>query len=421
MTSHLKRRTTCRLCDGRSLDLVVPITPTPVADAYVTREQLSVPQACYPLDMYQCRSCGHVQLLDVVDPSVLFGNYSYFSGNSAGLVKHFEEYADSVVAKNAPATGGLVIDVGSNDGTFLQCFKRKGYRVLGIDPAENVARVATERGVETLPEFLTPALADRLRAEYGPASVVSANNVFAHTDDMAGMAESIRRMMADDGVFVFEVSYLLDVIDKMLLGTIFHEHVCYHTVGALQSFLARHGMELIDVERVSIQGGSLIGTAQRAGGRRPVQASVGELLALETKRDIGNPATLRAFSAELNRVRDEVRGVLHDLHGKGHSIAGFGAARGGTLLLYHFELGGILKFIVDDSPDKQGLYSPGHHIPVLPTAALYEQKPDYAFILAWVHSKPIIRNHQKFLAQGGAFITCFPGMMVVDRNTMPFW
>lgn len=421
MSQHLKRRTTCRLCDGRQLELVVPITPTPVADAYVGKDQLAVRQACYPLDMYQCRSCGHVQLLDVVDPSVLFAHYSYFSGQSSGLVKHFEEYADGVLKKNVLTPGALVVDVGSNDGTFLQCFKRKGFRVLGIDPAANVARFACEQGVETLPEFLNAELARRIRADYGPAQVVSANNVFAHTDDMAGMADSIRTLMADDGIFVFEVSYLLDVMDKMLLGTIFHEHVCYHTVGAMQAFLQRHGMELIDVERVSIQGGSLIGTAQARGGRRPVMPSVGQLLDLERERKITEPATLRRFSAELNRVRDEVRGLLHDLHGRGHSIAGFGAARGGTLLLYHFDLGDILRFIVDDSPDKQGLFSPGHHIPVLPTSALYEQKPDYAFILAWVHSKPIIRNHQKFLAQGGKFITCFPGMLVVDKDTQPFW
>lgn len=421
MTSHLKRRATCRLCDSRDLELVVPITPTPVADAYVGQDQLGVRQECYPLDMYLCRACGHVQLLDVVDPSVLFGHYSYFSGNSAGLVKHFEEYAEGVLRKNAPQPGSLVVDVGSNDGTFLQCFKRRGYRVLGIDPAANVARFACEQGVETLPEFLNADLARRIRKDYGPAAIVSANNVFAHTDDMAGMADSIRAMMADDGLFVFEVSYLLDVVDKMLLGTIFHEHVCYHTVGAMQAFLRRHDMELIDVERVSIQGGSLIGTAQVRGGGRPVRGSVGELLRIEEERRIADPATLRRFSADLNRVRDEVRGLLHDLHGRGHTIAGFGAARGGTLLLYHFDLGGILRFIVDDSPDKQGLYSPGHHIPVLPTSALYERKPDYAFILAWVHSKPIIRNHQKFLAQGGRFITCFPGMMVVDKDTPPFW
>ncbi len=421
MNAPVTRRTTCRLCGSSELELVVPITATPPGDAYVTKERLHEPQDCFPLDMYMCRACGHVQLLDVVNPNILFGHYTYFSGNSPGLVKHFEEYASAVIRKHAVPKDALVVDIGSNDGTFLRFFKQHGCRVLGIDPAENIARFASERGIETLPEFMTPELARRVRADYGPARVVSANNVFAHTDDMAGMADSVRELLADDGIFVFEVSYLMDVVDKMLLGTIFHEHLCYHTVAALQSFLRRHGLELFDVERVSIQGGSLIGAAQRIGGPRTVAPSVDALLALERERKLAEPATLKQFSAEVNRVRDEMRDLLRRLHNEGNTLAGFGAARGGTLLLYHFELGPLLKFIVDDNPEKQGMYSPGHHIPVLPTSALYEQKPEFAVILAWVHSKPIIRNHQRFLEQGGSFITCFPHMMVVDKRTTPFW
>jgi SAM-dependent methyltransferase len=421
MTAPVTRRHTCRLCDSTQLELVVPITATPPGDAYVTREQLHEPQACYPLDMYMCHACGHVQLLDVVDPNILFGRYTYFSGNSPGLVKHFEEYAANVIRKNGVPPDALVVDIGSNDGTFLRFFKQHGCRVLGVDPAVNIAAFATGRGIETLAEFMTPDLARRIRAERGPARVVSANNVFAHTDDMAGMADSVRALLADDGIFVFEVSYLLDVIDKMLLGTIFHEHLCYHSVAALQSFLRRHGLELIDVERVSIQGGSLIGTAQLVGGRRAESPNVAALLALEQERKLADPATLKQFSADVNRVRDEMRDLLRGLHAQGHTLAGFGAARGGTLLLYHFELGPLLEFIVDDNPEKQGMYSPGHHIPVLPTSALYERKPAYAVILAWVHSKPIIRNHQRFLGQGGAFITCYPHIMVVDKTTPPFW
>ncbi|MCS6771612.1 MAG: class I SAM-dependent methyltransferase [Kiritimatiellae bacterium] len=421
MRKDVTRRETCRLCESPRLELVVPITATPPGDAYVTREKVGSPQPCYPLDMYMCLNCGHVQLRDVVNPQILFGHYTYFSGNSPGLVKHFEEYAGEVIRETGIQPGDLVVDIGSNDGTFLRFFKNHGCRVLGIDPAENVARFATERGIPTLPEFMSISVARRVRGEFGPAKVVAANNVFAHTDDMIGMADSVCELLADDGVFVFEVSYLMDVIDKMLLGTIFHEHLCYHAVRPLQAFLKRRGMELIDVKRVTIQGGSLIGIAQRIGGPRRVQPSVGELIALEDQRRLGDPATLRAFSREVDRVRDEMRSLLRRLHQEGNTLAGFGAARGGTLLLYHFELGPLLSFIVDDNPEKHGMYSPGHHIPVLPTSALYERRPEYTVILAWVHSKPIIRNHQRYLEQGGRFITCYPHMMVVDRSTQPFW
>ena len=415
MSSDSHKRTDCRLCGGRQLELVVPITATPVADAYVTKDQVGQPQPRFPLDMYMCRSCGHVQLLDVVDPRVLFSHYSYFSGRSGGLVKHFGEYANGVIGRNAIKPGSLVVDIGSNDGAFLRFFQQQGMKVLGIDPAENIARVANESGIETLPEFLNVALSRKLRAERGPAQVVSANNVFAHSDDMGGMADAVRELLADDGVFVFEVSYLLDVIDHMLLGTIFHEHVCYHSVHPLDAFLRRHGMELIDVERVTIQGGSLIGTAQRLGGPRKVGPAVAELKALEDQRKLHEPATLRAFSDRIEAVRRDVSTLLKKIKGEGHSIAGFGAARGGTLLMYHFDFGDLLDFIVDDSPDKQGMYSPGHQIAVLPTTALYERKPDYVFILAWVHSKPIIQSHQRYLAEGGKFITCFPKIEIVAK------
>ncbi len=417
MPKHHHKRENCRLCEGRDLELVVPITATPVADAYVPKECLAEVQDCYPLDLYQCRSCGHVQLLDVVDPQVLFRHYSYFTGRTGGLLKHFKEYAERVVRENTVPQGSLVLDIGSNDGTFLRFFKELGMQVLGIDPAENIARNANESGIETIPAFFNAGLAQKIRAERGAAKIVSANNVFAHTDDMAGMADAVCTMLAEDGVFVFEVSYLVDVVDQMLLGTIFHEHLCYHTVKPLDAFLQRHGMELIDVKRVGIQGGSIIGTAQRKGGPRKIGVAVEEHKALEDAKDIHNPATLKAFSQQIEVVRSGVAELVDRLHAEGKKMAGFGAARSGTFLIYHFGLGKIIDFIVDDSPDKQGFYSPGYHIPVFPTSELYRRKPDYAFILAWIHSKAIIKNHQRYLDEDGKFITCFPGVQVVTRDS----
>jgi SAM-dependent methyltransferase len=313
MPARLHRRTVCRLCDSSRLELVVPFTPSPIADAYVPADRLGEPQQCYPLDWYQCRSCGHVQLLDVVETDLLFRHYSYFSGRSAGLVKHFQQYAEDVIGRTRLQAGSLVVDIGSNDGCFLRFFQERGMRVLGIDPAENVARVANESGIETWPAYFDVPMAERIVRERGRAQVVAANNVFAHTDDMAGMADAVRHVLADDGVFVFEVSYLLDVIDHMLLGTIFHEHLCYHSVTPLAAFLRRRGLELIDVARVGIQGGSLIGMAQRIDGPRQTSPTVPELEGLEDARALHDPATLRAFSARLEAVRREVSELIDEL------------------------------------------------------------------------------------------------------------
>jgi SAM-dependent methyltransferase len=417
MPAHHHRRETCRLCGSRSLTLVVPLPATPVADAYVTAAAKDQPQDAYPLDLYQCGGCGHVQLCDVVDPEVIFRNYSYFSGRSPGLVRHFEEYATDLLQRTHPPTGSLVVDIGSNDGCFLQLFRDRGLTVLGIDPAENVAATANAAGIETWPVFFHQETADRIRRERGRATIVTANNVYAHTDDLAGMTDAIASLLADDGVFAFEVSYLLDVIDHVLIGTIFHEHLCYHSVHPLDAFLRRHGLELFDVQRVSIQGGSLIGYAQRLGGPRPISPAVAALKQLEEERRLHEPATVRVLGDKLNAISQQTRDLVGNLQAERRRIAGFGAARGGTLIMSLFGLGDALEFLVDDSPEKQGLFSPGHHIPVYPTAALYERRPDDAFILAWVHTRPIIQKHRRFLEEGGRFHTCFPTVGTVTATT----
>jgi SAM-dependent methyltransferase len=416
MNISVTRRTTCRLCGGGQLELVVPLAPTPIAEKYVTREELGQETPVYPLDLYLCLGCGHVQLLDVVDPEFLFDNYTYESGNTRPLVQHFDETAQAVIAKYQPAPNSLVVDVGSNDGSLLRCFQKRGLRVLGIDPAREIAQKATRNGIPTLPEFLNLDLARRIKKEHGPAAAVCAFNVFAHADDLGGMAEAIREMLAPDGVFIFEVSYLLDVLDGMLLGTIFHEHLSYHSIKPLAAFLRRHGMELIDVQRVAIQGGSIVGTAQRAGGRHPAAAIVGELLELERSRGLDQPKTLKEFAGQLRKVKEDLGGMMTRLKKEGKTIWGYGAARSGTTLISQMNLGKVISFIVDDSPDKQNKFSPGDHIPILPSTALAAQKPDYAFILAWIHAKRIIDNNRAYLDQGGRFIVCFPTIQVVSSE-----
>jgi SAM-dependent methyltransferase len=411
------RRKTCRLCEGGRLELVVPLAPTPVAEKYVTREELDQETPVYPLDLHLCLDCGHVQLLDVVDPEFLFDDYTYESGSTKQIVQHFDKTVEAACARYHPAPNSLVVDVGSNDGSLLRCFQKRGLRVLGIDPASEIAKKATQSGIPTIAQFLNLDLARRLKKEHGPAAVVCAFNVFAHADNLGGMADAIREMLAPGGVFIFEVSYLLDILDHMLLGTIFHEHVSYHSVKPLASFLRRHGMELVDIQRVGIQGGSIIGTAQLAGGGLAAGPMVGELLELERARGLDRAETLKEFAAQLGQVKEELGGLMADLKKQGKSVWGYGAARSGTTLIAQMNLGKVISHIVDDSPAKQNKFSPGDHIPILPSKALAEQKPDYAFILAWVHARQIIENNRGYLQQGGRFIVCFPKIQVVSAET----
>jgi len=408
------RRTSCRLCGGDALTKVLALTPTPTANGFVDESGLDEEQPAFPLDVHFCESCGHVQLLDVVDPELLFANYVYVSGTSPVFVKHFEECVYTVLRKYGSGEGGgLVVDIGSNDGTLLKQFQTRGMTALGVDPARDIAAKASAEGIETLPTFFNAALADEIRTERGAAQVVTANNVFAHADGLGDITDGIRILLAPDGVFVFEVSYLVDVFEKTLFDTIYHEHLAYHSVRPLVAFFAAHGMQLIAAERISSHGGSLRGVAQVAGGPRTVEPSVADLIALEKTLGLDRADTLNAFGARINAVKSELTARLHELKAAGKTIAGFGAPAKATTLMYHFGIGpDIVDFIVDDSPLKQGLYSSGMHIPVLPSLAIYSKKPDAVIILAWNFAEPIMRNHDKYLNQGGTFIVPLPKVKI---------
>lgn len=419
MKTRFIHRANCRLCAGQKLERVVRLAPVPLAEKYTTPGQSADADNWYPIDLYMCVDCGHVQLLDVIDSERLWDDYTYHSGQTKGIVEHFEEVAGRLSSRYQLPPGSLIVDVGSNDGSLLRPFQRRGYRVLGIDPAREIAQKATASGIETIPELLTPQLARKIRDGYGPAAAVTAFNVFAHADDMDGMAECIRHMLAPDGVFQFEAQYLMDIVDKMLLGTIFHEHMSHHSLKPLVPFLARHGMDVIDVERVSIQKGSIIGTAQPAGGPRPIQPAVGELLALEAKRSLDRPETLRQFATRLEQMKRQIEELIAVWKRRGATIAGYGAARSGPTLIVQFGLGDVIEYILDDHPQKVHKLSPGHRLPVLPTAELYMRKPDYVFILAWIHAKKIVMSNRKYLEQGGHFVVLCPEMRVIDASTDP--
>ena len=414
MAGNLRRRDRCRMCEGPRLELALPIKASPIADAYVPAARLGQVQPTYPLDLYLCLDCGHVQNLDIVDPETLFRDYLFLTSASGGLVEHFRGYAAEVISHFGIRPGSLVVEIGSNDGSLLRFFKDRGMKVLGVDPAREVARQATQGGVPTLPEFFGSAVASSIRAEHGPASVIAANNVFAHADDLADIVNGVRDLLADDGIFVFEVSYLVEIIDKFLFDTVYHEHVSYHSISPLARFFERLGMQLFDVQRIASKGGSIRGFAQRrAGGKRTQTAAVHELIALEQRRGLGSLEPYRAFEGRINVRKKALLDLLDKEVAKGALIAGYGASTTTTTLMWHFELTRKLAFLADDNPHKHGLFSPGAHIPVVPSGELYVRRPDYVIVLAWIYAEPIIRRHQRFLEEGGKFIIPLPELKVV--------
>lgn len=417
MTAHVTRKSACRLCGSRALELVLPIRPSPIGDAFVTADRLDETQQLYPLDCYLCGDCGHLQNLDVVDPDVLFRDYTYRTSVSLGLVQHFANYARSVVSDLAIAKDSLVVEMGSNDGSLLKAFRAEGMRVQGIDPARDIAKAATDQGVPTLPDFFTSQVAADIRAERGAATVFCANNVFAHIDNLADVADGIRALLAPDGVFVFEVSYIVDMIDHMVFDTIYHEHVSHHALLPMEAFLQRHGLALFDVMRTGTKGGSIRAFAQLAAtGRRATSAQLTSLMAEETRRGITRPEIYRDWFAAIAQRKQAVLAFLDRAQRAGMTVAGYGASTTTTTLLYHFELESRLAFIADDNPLKQGRFSPGAHIPVLPSSELMTRKPDIVVILAWIYAEPIIARNAAFMAAGGTFLVPLPVPNTVDRS-----
>jgi SAM-dependent methyltransferase len=416
MTIKFNHRDTCRLCNSPNVKLVVKLQPIPLSEGYTLNPETSLGAERFPVDVYMCQDCGHVQQLDVIDPDSLWDSYTYVSGEAKGMPEHFRAVSEKILARANPEANSLLVDVGSNDGSLLKPFQAAGHRVLGIDPATEVARRANEAGIPTIPALMTPELAETIRAEHGPASVVCAFNVFAHADDLGAMADSIRIMLAPDGLFFFEAQYLLDIIDGVLIATIFHEHISHHSVKPLVQFLDRHGLELIAVDRARIQHGSMIGTVQLKGAGRPVEDSVRDILALEEERNLDALETMETFARRVETLREQTMALVSRWKQDGHTIAAFGAARSGPTLIAQLGLQGSIDFIVDDHPEKVGKFSSGDGIPILPTSALAEKKPSYTLILAWVHSQKIIETHQDYLHNGGHFVVLCPDTRVVGAQ-----
>jgi SAM-dependent methyltransferase len=410
-------RDTCRLCESPEVERVLDMAPCPPVDAFIPASRLNEEQPLFPMDLYLCRQCGHGQLLDVVSPDLLFGNYIYTTASSPGLVAYFQEHARRLAEQGFAGPGKAALDIGSNDGTLLRALQQRGMRVLGVDPAAEIAKAATAQGIETIPTFFNLEVARRLRASHGTFDLVTANNVFAHSDDLASMADGVRELLAPDGVFVFEVSYLLAMVKNLVFDFIYHEHLSHHSVKPLRTFLERHGLSLFSVEQTESKGGTLRCFAQRAGeGKRPIDPSVDAFLKAEEEFGLYTPETYKAFGDVIRQRGDALRTLLEKSRGQGRSIVGYGASATSTVLTYHFQIGRFLKSIIDDNPDRQNRYSPGLHIPIVSSAVLRDERPDDAVILVWRFADMIIQRNQAYLEAGGRFIIPLPTLRVVERG-----
>lgn len=414
MTDYYVRET-CRLCDSTRMRPVMSFANTPPGNHFVSEEDLGIEQKSYPLRVNFCDNCAHLQLSVVVDPKILYQKkYSYVSATSPIFVEHLCNYAHIMVDKFNLSHRSLVIDIGSNDGTTLSFFKRAGCKVLGIDPAIEIVQRANANGIETLCDFFNLGIAEKNVDQYGKANLITSHNACAHIDDLQNVIKGVKHWLADDGIFIMEVGYLLDVYKNGWFDTIYHEHLDYHSVAPLIPFFTQMGMEVIDVEWVKPQGGSIRVFVQKKNGPFPIQESVMRFVNLEKKEGLHDAETFTKFNERIGRSKQSLQTVLQKIKQQGKTIAGYGAPTKATTLLSHFELGDVLSFIVEDNKLKQGLYTPKYHIPVLSADALYEKKPDYLLILAWNFAENIMERHRAYRSSGGKFIVPLPEAKILD-------
>lgn len=408
----------CRSCDDTAVEPVVSLGLTPLANELISSPDAAEGQARYPLDLVFCPRCALVQITETVDPEVLFQDYLYFSSFSDTMLKHAERLARRLVEERQLGPDSLVIELASNDGYLLDNYVKAEVPVLGIEPARNVAEVAEAAGIPTLVAFFDAALGARLATEGRRADVVHAHNVLAHVADTNGFVQGIAHVLEPTGVAVVEVPYLRDFLDGCEFDTIYHEHLCYFSLSALDALFSRNGLTIRHVERLSIHGGSLRIFADRRRSSARSDA-FHALMAEEASWGVRDPATYRGFGDRVREVRDDLRALLGELKGAGKSIAAYGAAAKGSTLLNYIGVGReTIDFVVDRSPHKQGRFMPGVGIPIHAPEKLAEAQPDYTLLLTWNFAEEIVRQQASYRCRGGRFILPVPHPKIIEGELL---
>lgn len=412
----LTKTSNCRLCRSHDVQMIYPMPACPPVDNYRFTDEPEVNLPAFPMDLYLCGACGHAQLLDVVDPNILFGDYIYTSSSSPDLDAHFTAYANKVVDYARLGKDSLVVDIGSNDGLLLTKFQKRGVRVQGIDPAESVAAQAIVKGIPTVVSFINADTVKLVQETAGLADIVCANNVFSHSDDLRGFAECARDLLKPEGVFVFEVSYLRDLVENRVIDYVYHEHLAHHSIRPLGIFFDSIGMRLFDVERVATKGGSIRCYAALKDSSWQEQPVIAEMIADEIALRLYDPQTYAALKNEMDAVGEKTRKILKEVSDKKAQIASYGASATSTVLNAMFDINKYITFIVDDNPVRQGRVSPGFKIPVKSKTDFLAANPLVTFISAWRFADMIISRNQAYLDGGGQFIVPLPAFKVVSKN-----
>lgn len=409
---------TCRSCGNVDLLPVLSLGRMPLANALLVREQLTLPEETFPLDLVFCPQCTLVQITETVAPEKLFREYLYFSSFSDTVLQNARAIAERLIALCNLNKDSLIVEIASNDGYLLKNYKENGIHVLGIEPATNIARVAEERGIPTISEFFNVVLAEQLRQRNEAADVIHANNVIAHVADLHSVVGGISVLLKPDGVAVIENHYVKDLIDGVEFDSIYHEHLCYYSATSFRNLFAQYGLRLVDVERLPVHGGSLRVYFQRTDGPRSLEKDgkvrVEGLLKEESDWGVDQFTFYQNFGEKVESLRVKLLELLKQIKEEGKCIAVYGASAKSATLLNYYGIGAeMLDYVADRSSFKQGKFTPGTYLPIYAPEKLLETRPDYVLLLTWNLAEEILAQQAEYRKRGGRFIIPIPTLQVI--------
>ena len=406
-----KHYDSCRFCFGKNLIPVINLGYVPLAGGFLTSKKGFSSEKSYPLEISFCKDCYLVQSTNIIDKETLFKNYFYRSSAIKTLTDHFRETADEIMSQ----TEGLIAEIGCNDGTFIKYIVNKKRRAVGVDPATNIVTPLIKKGLPIINDYFSEKVAKDIIKKYGKADAIFSSNTLAHIENMHDIFKGIKMLLSKDGMLIFEVHYLGNLLHEVQYDMIYHEHQYYYSLITLQKFLGKYNFEIVDVKKISIHAGSIRFYVKNNESKQKVSENVKLLFKQEKENKLDKTETYTDFNKKIYKTKNDLVILLKKLKSDGKTIAGYGASGRGTIIMNYCDLNEeYLDYVIDDSTAKQNNYTPGTHLKIISSAILNtKNRPDYVLLFAWSFFEEIKKRNKKYTEKRGKFIIPLPHVKIL--------
>lgn len=413
-----KQISECRICGSKNLSIYLDLGSMPLANALLRPETKEKPEHFFPLETMFCNDCSLSQLSVVVDPNILFSGYAYRSSISKTFRQHCRDMGVEIKKRLGGKNGLLALDIASNDGCLLKEFRSEGFKVVGVEPATNLAAIARADAITTFDSFWSAKTAENIVKELGKVDVITATNVLAHVDDVNAFVSALDIVLNENGLVVIEVPTVANIVEKNQFDTIYHEHLSYFLLKPLMTLFERNGFNVIDIQQFEIHGGSMrIFAAKKSSSLKKNEITINQYIEMEELKQLYSLQTYLKLARNVEKIKKELLSILTEINEGGKHVAAYGASAKGNTLLNYCGIGtNLISFIIDDTPEKQNCLAPGNHIPILPYVHLEEKKPQYLVLLAWNFARELISKTSVHRNRGGKYIIPIPEVKIVSSE-----